>query len=178
MPSEREELHETYLRQFHSLFASLPVAAAGSRWETLVAMLACGLAYRELCMPGYREFLKGSVVIGDPKNFWPEGKRQAEAFEEVKRLFHSPGQGLAMALEPQPVTISQWRTIGDRFQIRRDYMILLPGRFIVDCLLVLECDAEAAASRGKPVEWRVAGMELIRAHDYPAARAGPPGPRP
>lgn len=160
--SERQGLESAYHRGLSALPASA-IGTAGGGMPALMDALARLGASREARLPGYADFTQGGLLAPKTEKFWPTGEAQAKVFDEVRSLFRRPEYGIAQALERDPYARTlEWSREQDRIQVRQDVRILLPARIQVEGVLLLECDAGALGS-GSPPQWRVAGLELIRA---------------
>lgn len=177
-PGERKQLFDAFQARSQAMWVALLGSVAEGGWNGWTGGLAPFLAQRDLCLPGYTEFTQGDLLLADGGKFWPTGAKQAEVYQEVRKLFQQP-EGLPRSLEREPVRMARWAKDKDRLRILNDvHLNNVAGKYQVEGFVVLECDANAQPSGGRPVEWRVAGLELARAREGGGGPPGRPVPRP
>jgi hypothetical protein len=171
--ARRKDLWQDYQARSRTLPAAAAGSLAAGGWAGLAGPLAGFLGARELCLPGYQEFLKGGMVRADAEKFWPANRRD-EVVEQVRKLFERPDPGLGIAIHRDRVRLLPWTREGDQLRLWQDVVVRV-GKYQVDGFLIVECNATALESAAPPA-WRVAGLELIRAREPTAAppRDGPP----
>jgi hypothetical protein len=174
----RKQVWESYQAQSQTLPAALLATAATGGLGT-TSVLAEMQTWHDLTLqPWSQKFTRGELVRLDDRKFWSsDAERRGEWLPEVRKLFERPVEGLGRSMDRDRVRLLRWGRDGNRLQMYQDVHIVVRGQSLVDGIVVLECDA-AAAESGPPVEWRVAGLELVRARPMPAApgQRGPPRP--
>lgn len=133
-------------------------------------------------------FFQGALVKTDEPGFWaPEGYRQ-QLIGPIKQMF-APSSNKPRNLQVQDplMTLPSWTEVNGRLVFRYDMEIglLVPikpvggeGETVVSPVLVagwlfVSCPAEALET-GKPTDWRIEKMELVRGRRLePSGRGGP-----
>jgi len=128
-------------------------------------------AARDMYLPGYKAFREGGVI--GTSRFWaPEAVRRSVPLE-VKRLFARP-QDFAQAFNPEDVRMPSVTQDKQFFRIAIDYQLGVPPANICEAVLTVETDIKELEENAPLAEWRLVGMDLIRARAMPMSGMRPP----
>jgi hypothetical protein len=166
-PSRRDEL----LREHVARLALAVSAAALDPYAA--APLADAELGRRLYLPGYGDFLEGSLVHVAPHAFWDEEPLAQEVPKDVKQLFARPDQVGPRAMNLAEVKITPWRRDGNQVRLRHGFQIIAGkrSRFVAGDVIVAT-DARALEEDVPRPVWQVVSLEL---HHGRTMRFMPPG---
>jgi hypothetical protein len=176
-PSRRDELR----RDYHARLVLAGLSAPGFDLVAAEPLTDPELG-RRLCLTGYSDFVKGSVVSAGPDVFWAEGPLQQSIPDAVKQTFERPEQLRSMHLDQS--TMYLWRRVGDQVHLAHAFQMLVGGgnsEYGVAGDVVVAADARTLEEGGPAPVWQLVAVELhhgrtATGRPHSATAPTPPGP--
>jgi hypothetical protein len=113
---------------------------------------------------GLNAFRVGGIVRTDKETFWVSDALREPIVKEVKKKFLSAYATSNWMVLAGAVPI--WQEDGNKLRFIYDVNLTLLPNFVGNGRLIVETDAEPSA-RGKPDEWRIVALDLIRGGEAP-----------
>jgi hypothetical protein len=174
-PAQRDALHREYQ-------ARLALAAQAAGADPFAAgPLADTELSRQLYLPGYRDFRKGSLVQAGTDVFWAEGPLQQTIPAEIRKMFEQPAL-LHDSVRMDKPTLNLWRREGDQVRMAHGFQMMVGDHgYVVVGDLIAATDARVLEDGGQRPVWQLVALELHRGRTMtapPHSAVAPPPPPP